>query len=246
MTAQRLYNLGATVIKVEPPCGDLSRFLPPFYEEAGGIGIYFASFNYGKTSLALNLQASEGLSILHRLLTNADILVMNNPSAESIKKQGLDEDSLIKINPKLIVAAISCFGHNSPIAGTKGFDLSVQAMIGSMFLTGPENSDEPFRSPGPWVDISTAKEATIAVLAALMSREQFAEPHPQILDISLVSSACDSIFNLLGEAANLREELPREGHDYRNIFPYTTVQAQDRWLTIAVGSNNLWRPYCQA
>lgn len=245
LTAQRLYDLGARVIKIEPPSGDISRFLPPFYEDAGGIGIYFASFNHGKFSLGLNLKTSEGPAVLHRFLCDADVLVMNNPSAESIKSQGLDENALIKINPRLIVVAISCYGHNSPMAGVKGFDLNIQAIGGSMFLDGPEDSEEPFRTPWPWVDVNTSKEATIGVLAALIRREQLTKPRPQILDISLINSTCD-LFNLIGEAANLKKEVPREGHNYRNIYPYTTVRAEDRWLTIAVGSNNLWQAFCKA
>ncbi len=246
MAAQRLANLGADVIKIEPFGGDLARFLPPFYMGAGGMGIYFASANYNKRSIVIDPKKPEGQEIIHKLVGSADVLIINNPDAKSIKEQGLDEELLAKLNPNIIVAAISCYGHTGPDAGLKGFDLNMQAFGGTMFLTGSEKSDEPFRSPVPWIDVSTAKEATIAILAGLYRRNRLVQPIPKVLDISLLNSSSDSAFNVIGEATTLNRQINKEGHRYKNIHPYTTYPAKEGWITIAIGTNKIWKNFCLA
>ena len=132
LCTQYLADLGADVVKVEPPGGDDTRSWPPF---ADGVGAIFTAVNRNKRGIALNLRKKSGLAIAHALARDADIVVESfGPGAAD--RLGIGWDQLSVLNPKLIHASISGYGTQGPMKDGKGYDLIAQAFTGMLSLTG--------------------------------------------------------------------------------------------------------------
>ena len=161
-----LADLGARVIKVEPPgSGDDARGFAPF---VNGQSAYFAAVNRGKESLALDLKRPEDKAVLERLLDRADVL-LDNFRPGVLGRLGFPANRIAERWPKLVHASISGFGQNGPYAGRAAYDLIIQAMSGVMSMTGAEEGG-PARVGTSIVDISAGLFATVGVLAALQAR----------------------------------------------------------------------------
>jgi len=160
-----LADLGARVIKVEPPGGDDSRHFPP---RAGGDSAYFMAFNRGKESIVLDLTAPADRAIFERLLTTADVMVENfRPGV--LDKLGYGPAVLAERWPTLILASLSGFGQTGPDRGRMAYDLLIQAMGGVMSLTGEEGGG-PARVGTSLVDIGSGMFLCAGILAALVER----------------------------------------------------------------------------
>lgn len=145
-----LFNLGATVIKIERPnTGDDSRAFPPFVEGKPG---YFDSINYGKKSIALNLKDPDDIDVFVKLLQKADV-VLENFRPGVMERLGFGWEDLHKKYPSLIYACISGFGHTGPLASHPAYDLIVQCMCGIVSVTGPEEPERPVRPGTSFSDI---------------------------------------------------------------------------------------------
>ena len=242
--AMYLGDLGADVIKIERVgVGDASRRWAPPY--VGDQSAYFLSTNRNKRSLTLNINSEEGLAILHKLLDTADVFITNQPRMSSLKKRGLDPESCLARNPRLIHVSITGFGHTGPRAGSPGYDIVAQAMSGSMSLTGPAESDEPYRFPSPLADMSAGMYAFASTLAALFHRERTGEG--QAIDVSLLESQLSWMTNLAGAYFATGEPPKRRGNDHPTITPYRPFRAGDgRYFILAVGSEPIWQRFCKA
>ncbi len=242
--AMYLGDLGADVIKIERVgSGDASRHWAPPY--VGDQSAYFLSTNRNKRSLTLNIRSQEGLVILQRLLEKADVFITNQPRMSSLKKRGLDPESCLARNPRLVYVSITGFGHTGSRAGSPGYDIVAQAMSGSMSLTGPAESDEPYRFPSPLADMSAGVYAFASTLAALFHRERTGVG--QAIDVSLLESQLSWMTNLAGAYFALGEPPKRRGNDHPTITPYRPFRAGDgRYFILAVGSEAIWQRFCQA
>jgi len=237
-----LGDMGADVTKVEiPGRGDQSRgWGPPFL---AGESAYFLSTNRNKRGLTLNIKSAAGQEILHTLLSEADVLVTNNPRIESLRKYGLDFESLRGRYLKLIACNISGFGMDGPYAGRPGYDLVAQAMSGTMSLTGPAETDEPYRFPTAMADITAGIYAVIGIMGALLTRQRTGEG--QFIDISLLESQITWLSFLAGNYFATGERPPRRGNAHPSIVPYDIFKARDKHFMVAVGSEKLWRQFCE-
>jgi formyl-CoA transferase/CoA:oxalate CoA-transferase len=237
-----LGDLGADVIKVERPGrGDQARgYGPPFVE---GESAYFMSLNRNKQSLTLNLATPEGQEILRRLLKGADVFLLNMPRQASWKKYGIDYETISTINPGIIYAAISGYGHSGPRAGEPGYDVIAQAESGTMSLTG-EPDGAPMRFPTPMADMTTALYATIGVLAALQARER--SGRGQMVDLSLLESQVSWLTTLVPAYFLTGQPQARIGNAHPMLVPYRLYQASDKAFNIGVGTDTLWQRFCQA
>src|SRR5262249_41896177 len=163
--AMLLADLGADVIKVEPPDGDSTRRMP------GGVGTDSPSFNAvnrGKRSIVINLKSPAGREALKRLARNTDILIENyRPGV--MAALGLDYRSLAELNPGLIYASISGYGQTGPNRGKGGFDLIAQGESGIMSITG-EPGGSPVKAGIPVTDLGAGLFALVGVLAAVACR----------------------------------------------------------------------------
>ena len=163
-----LSELGAEIIKVElPEKGDDSRHYGPF---KNGQSVYFISINRGKKSITLNLKSTEGIKILKEMVKKFDILIENFRPG-TMEKLGIGYDVLKKINPGLIYAASSGFGHTGPDSHKPAYDMLVQAMGGIMSITG-WNDTPPTRVGMSIGDIGTSLFTAIGINSALYQREK--------------------------------------------------------------------------
>ncbi|MDN5873102.1 MAG: CoA transferase [Sinobacteraceae bacterium] len=166
IVGQILSDLGAEVIKVEPPQGDPIRMISPIYK---GMSALFLTINRGKKSVVLDLKSAEGRRAAHKLALSADVLV-HNFRPGSAERIGLGYEQLREDNPGLIYASISGFGENGPYVSKPAYDHIIQGMSGVMYLQGRGRQPEPVRNL--LVDKTTATLTASSILAALFQRER--------------------------------------------------------------------------
>lgn len=233
-----LGDLGAEVIKVEPPEGDETRgWGPPF---AGGESAYYLCVNRNKRGIVLNLKTKEGENILRELALKSDVFVENfRPGI--LKKFGLDFESLHQTNPRLIYCSISGFGQTGPLRDKPGYDFMVQAMGGLMSITG-EPAGEPMKVGVAVADLFAGQNAAIAVLAALQARQLTGAG--QYLDISLFDSQLGWLANVASNYL-ISGKLPgRYGNAHANIVPYQSFRASDGWFVVTIGNDRQFEGLC--
>jgi crotonobetainyl-CoA:carnitine CoA-transferase CaiB-like acyl-CoA transferase len=238
--AMLLGDLGADVIKIERPgAGDQSRKwgarLP------NGESAYFCSTNRNKRSLTLNVQSAAGQAALQKLLAAADVFMCNIPRADSLRRAGLDVETIRAQFPRLIYASITGYGRTGPYAGRSGYDLVAQGEAGLMSLTGtPETV--PMRYPIPLADMTTGLYAAIGILAALRARDQTGQG--QHLDLSLLESQAAYLTILAGDFFATGQAPRPLGNAHPGIVPYQVFRAADKDVVIAVGSEKQWAQFC--
>lgn len=240
-----LGDLGADVIKIERPgTGDQSRgWGPPFLE---GESAYFLSVNRNKRSLELNIKDPEDLSIFHSLIQSTDVFVTNIPRMTSLARAKIDPETLEQLNPGLIYAAISGYGHTGPKASRGGYDIIAQGEAGLMALTG-EKEGGPIRFPTPMADITAGIYTVIAILTALYARDKDeGSKRGQFIDVSLVDAQTTWLANLGGSFFATGERPQRLGNIHPTVTPYQPMRARDKMLIVAVGTERLWERLCSA
>jgi crotonobetainyl-CoA:carnitine CoA-transferase CaiB-like acyl-CoA transferase len=231
-------DMGAEVIKIErPETGDDTRGFGPYQK---GESAYFALLNRGKKSITLDLKNAEDIEIVKNLVMESDV-VIENFRPGTMKKLGLDYESLKEINPKLVYTSISGFGQYGPYSQRPAYDLVAQAMGGMTSITGhPDNP--PTRVGSSLGDMSAALYAAYGTMVALFHRERTGEG--QFLDIAMM----DSIFSML-ETNVLRytvdEVVPtRIGSRHPISTPFDIYVANDGYIVIAVANNSLFEKLC--
>ena len=241
---QILGDLGADVIKVERPgVGDQSRgWGPPFVD---GESAYYLSVNRNKRSLELNVKDPADLDVLLRLLGTADVFITNNPRMESLARSGIDPEAVRGLNPRLVYAAISGYGHTGPKAGRSGYDVIAQGEAGLMALTGGPQ-DGAMRFPTAMADISAGVYALIGILSALYRRDHRADGSGtgQFIDVALYDSQATWLANVGGSFFATGKRPPKMGNAHPAITPYQPVRARDKEMIVGVGTERLWGRFC--
>jgi len=236
-----LGDMGAAVIKVEPPgVGDQSRtWGPPFVE---GESTYFLSVNRNKRSLALDLKTDEGRQALHRLVARADVFIHNTPRVSSQLRLGVDADTLLALNPRLLYTSISGYGATGPHAERPGYDMIAQGESGLMSING-EPEGEAMRYPIPLADMTAGVYAALGVVGALLARQRTGQG--QVIDLSLLES--HSAWLAIPASAYLNGgQAPRRlGNAHPSIVPYQVFRTRDKHIVVAVGTQRLWERFCQ-
>jgi crotonobetainyl-CoA:carnitine CoA-transferase CaiB-like acyl-CoA transferase len=238
--AQILADLGAEVIKVEEPrVGDPTRRNIPFIGEES---TYFMSVNRGKKSVVLDLKTPAGRQALLDLAAKSDVL-LENYRVGVMDRLGLSRAELHKVNPRLMVCAISGYGQTGPLRHKISFDLVNQAMAGTMAITGEEGRP-PVRIGLPVGDLNGGIFSALAILAALQARNRSGEGC--YMDLGLH----DMLIALLGYLAQLyftTGESPRPvGSGHHHIAPYGAYEASNGWFIIAAFSQAFWMKFAQA
>ncbi len=265
-----LADLGADVIKVEPPDGDATRaWGPPWVgETAEGTrtATYFLAVNRNKRSIRVDLRQPAGTEILRRLLADADVLV-ENFRAGALERLGFGEAVLVGLNPALVHLAITGYGPASPDPGRPGYDFVIQAESGLMSITGSDDADggRPTKVGVAISDVMTGLNGAVAVLAALVGRgavrgrsgstsdagaaagsvgERAALG--QRIDVTLLGSTLAALVNQAQNAFADVAAPGRLGNAHPNIVPYETFDTADGAIAIAVGSERQWPRFCMA
>ncbi|MBM3469995.1 MAG: CoA transferase [Armatimonadetes bacterium] len=237
---QILSDLGAVVWKIEPPWGDDTRRWGPPYAE--GESAYYLSANRGKKSIAVNLKSGRGQAVVRELALRADVLVENFKPGD-LARAGLDYDGLAPLNPGLVYASITGFGHDGPRADEPGYDLALQGMTGIMSVTG-EPGGPPVRIGVAWIDVLTGLVAAVGILAALRDRDRRGQG--QHLDLSLFDVGLMCMANQAQGYLLSGEPPGRLGSAHPQIVPYQAFQALDGWFILAVGNDAQYHKMVEA
>ena len=179
-----LADLGADVVKVEPPAGDGYRHVMPV---APGAGRYFIPLNRGKRSVVLDLKSDDGLGASERLLASADVVVHNFPP-ERATRFGLEWEDVHAAHPALVVGRVTSFGTSGPLAGAPAYDLVAQARAGLLTAHASPGDEVPVRAGGiPMADLTAGFLLATGVLAALVRARETGSG--ELVDVSLLAAA---------------------------------------------------------
>jgi len=227
-----LADFGAEVIRVERP-GEADRVREAFDA---------VDLHRGKKSILLDLAKPEGLDVFLRLVPGADVVVENfRPRVKH--RLGIDYERLSALNPRLIYASISGFGQSGPYGDRPGYDQIVQGMSGLMSITGTEVTG-PLRIGVPIGDLLAGYFAGIGILVALVERER--SGRGQWLDTSLLAALAGSLSFQAGRFLNTGRVPPPVGNHHPLTSPMGVYRARDGHLNLAVGSEVMWRRFCEA
>ena len=234
-----LADLGARVIKVEPPGGgDDARRFGPF---VGGRSVYYESLNRGKKGITLDLRDEGDRSRFEALLDGADVLVENyRPGA--MERLGYGWDELSTRWPKLVYAAVSGFGHHGPYAERPAYDMVVQGMGGLMSLTGVPGGP-PVRVGTSVGDITAGLFAVAGILGALHDRKRTGRG--QMVDISMLDCQVAILENAIARHSATGEVPGPLGARHPSITPFGAYRTADRPIVLAAGNDNLFRSLCE-
>jgi crotonobetainyl-CoA:carnitine CoA-transferase CaiB-like acyl-CoA transferase len=239
-----LGDQGARVIKVEAPGhGDDTRgWGPPFVGEEGERqSTYFLSANRNKESIALDLKAEADREVLLQLVDRADVLVENFRTGV-LERLGLGIASLQERNPRLIVLSITGFGHDGPEGGRAGYDQIAQGEAGLMSLTG-SGPDDPQRVGVPIADLLSGMYGAYGVVSALHERERTGLG--TVVRTSLLAAVV-GVHAFQGTRWTVAGEVGRaQGNHHPSIAPYGLFHCRDGAVQIALGSEGLWRRFCE-
>jgi crotonobetainyl-CoA:carnitine CoA-transferase CaiB-like acyl-CoA transferase len=241
--AMLLGDFGADVIKVERPgIGDQSRgWGPPF---VGSESAYYLAANRNKRSITLNYDQPSGAEALQKLLASSDIFITNQPSLASLKKRGIDYESLGAKHPRLVYCSITGYGFTGPKVGRSGYDILAQAESGMMSFTG-EPGGGPMRYPIAIADMTCGMYAAMGILAALFAREKTGRG--EFLDMALFDSQLTWLANVGSSYLNAGVSPTRWGNAHPNIVPYEVYRgSDDRYFVVGVGTEALWKRFVQA
>ncbi|WP_242434710.1 CaiB/BaiF CoA transferase family protein [Hymenobacter amundsenii] len=238
---QFLAELGAEVLKIEPPSGDVTRTWRTAAEDpAAPVTAYFSSANWGKTSRVLDLTTEAGQIELHALAATTDIVLASYKPGDA-EKLGADYPTLAAHNPRLLYGSITGYG---PASARAGYDAVLQAETGFMHLNAAGPGQPSQKMPVALLDILTAHQLKEALLLALYQRERTGRG--ALLEVSLHDSALASLANQAASYLVTGQEPRPLGSGHPSIVPYGTVyQAADGTsLLLAVGSDGQFRQLC--
>ncbi|MFC2096082.1 CaiB/BaiF CoA transferase family protein [Bacteroidota bacterium] len=235
-----LSDLGAEIIKVEiPEKGDDSRHFGPFLNEQS---LYFLSINREKKSISLNLKTEKGKEIIRDLVKQVDIIIENYRPG-TMEKLDLGYESLKEINPKIIYAAASGFGHTGPDSKKPAYDILAQAAGGMMSITGWPDSP-PTRVGMSLGDITASLYTAIGINAALYQRE--INGLGQKIDVAMLDCQVSILENALSRYQVDNVSPKPLGNRHPTITPFQAFKAKDKFFIIAVGNDNMWKTFCEA
>ncbi len=234
-----LADMGADVVKVEPPGGDMSRATPPI---RNGESVSFTALNRNKRSLVLDLKQPDAQEVMRKLAAKSDVFVeANRPGA--LEKMGLGAEHLKAVNPKIIYTSVSGFGQTGPDRRRAGVNLIIEAFSGVLSVTGAPG-EMPMRPGVQTADVFGALFATYATLASLVGAGRTGEG--RIADVSLVEA---SIAAAAWEAAEYLEtgQVPQPmGNRHRLTAPYQLFETSDRrYVAIGMPNNMLFQKFMQ-
>ena len=240
--AMMLGDLGARVIKVEPPAGDDTRsWGPPFVgPEDARESTYFLSANRNKESLVLDLKDDADKDVLARLVERADVL-MENYRVGVLDRLGFPVSRLHELNPGLVVLSITGFGHDGPEAKRAGYDQIAQGEGGLMSITG---TSQPTKVGVPIADLIAGMNGAFGVVAALLERATTGRG--RVVRTSLLAGMV-GVHAFQGTRWTVAGEVPGLAGDHHpSIAPYGMFATASAPIQIACGSEGLWRDLCEA
>jgi crotonobetainyl-CoA:carnitine CoA-transferase CaiB-like acyl-CoA transferase len=234
-----LADLGARVVKVEPPSGDGIRRWGP---HPGGESAPFIAYNRNKESVVADISTAAGAERVRSMVAGADVLIENNRPGV-LDRFGLDPETVRAEHPALIYCSITGYGRNTPYADRPGFDLVIQGLTGLIDVTGVADGGLA-KVPVPIVDGTAGLHAVAAILAAVHTRSRTGEG--ATLDISLHASTMSWMMLLAAGFFANGEQPARIGTAHPFAAPYQAFETADGAITIAAGNDRQWSRLCGA
>lgn len=226
-----LGDMGAEVIKVEPPQGDDTRkWGPPFLESES---VYFLGCNRNKKGMVIDLSIKAGKQLLEKLIPKFDVL-LENYKLQTLEKWGFDIAWFKKYAPHVVHCSITGYGSKGPQAGLPGYDFILQAESGLMCITGEKNGT-PSKYGVAIVDLTTGMMAANSIQSALIAR--FRNGQGQKVEINLHDTALALLSNVGNSNLATNKESQRYGNGHPTIVPYTTYETADSIVALAVGND---------
>ena len=235
-----LADMGAEMIKIEDHFGDYTRL--GVMTSIGKMGAYFLALNRNKKSVILDLKTPKGLEIFYELVKVSDVVV-DNMRPQALKNLKCDYDDLKKINPKIISASLSGYGHTGPYRDRTAFDLTIQAISGGMSVTG-EPGRPPSRAGIPIGDVSGGMAVALAIVSALHYRDRTGKGQKldvSLLDVQISLASYLVSYYLVGGILS-----GPQGSRHGSIVPYEAFEARDMWLVVACVTEKFWEGLCIA
>lgn len=228
-----LADLGADVIKIEPPKGEHFRYLKK--------GAFLLSMNRNKRGIALDLHTEKGKEIALELASKADVLTENFVPG-TIDKLGLGYDIVSRINPKIIYCSVSGYGQKGPYSQRTAYDSSAQAMAGIMIATG-EQEGKPCRQVTSLIDMTAGLYSALAIMGALIDRAWTGKGHR--IDISLLDAGVFAM-NYHLTFHSLTGVVPqRRGSGWDEWVPYGAFDTKDNPVWIGISTEKFWTTFCE-
>lgn len=237
-TTLLLADMGADVVKLEPPDGDALRKWPPFPAGDETETATFSSLNRNKRSVALDLKSPEGLASARRLAADAHVLVENYRTG-TLSRLGLGYEDVSLLNPDIIYCTLSGYGTTGPKAKAGAYDVVIQAESGLMSVIG-ESDSETIKSGVPVADFTAGQYAAYAIVCALVRRTR----RPLFIDCSMLESLL-SISALQTSEYWITGQAPEKlGSGHSRNAPYQAFRSADRPIVVAAGTQRLWETLC--
>ena len=238
-TSMILSELGADVIKVEPPGGDDTRYWTPIID---GESVYFMSINRNKRSIVIDLKRGEGREIVYRLVRHVDVVIENYRYGVA-ERLGVDYESLRRIRGDIIYCSIHGFDPGSRYRDKRAADLIIQAMSGLMATTGI--GEEPVRVSFALFDIFTGMVAASMIISALYYRVKTGKGVK--LDVNLFDASIYSMCYIPMIYLATGIQPPKMGSAHPSIVPYQAFKCRDgRYMALGVFNDEMWRRLCKA
>lgn len=225
--ASLLGFLGAEVIRIERPAGGEDRTITPVTET--GDGAIFLQMNVNKLGMTLDIASPAGRKIIQQLVATADVVIANFPP-NTLRKLGLDYDSLKAIKPDIILTTNTTFGSTGPYANKVGFDGIAQAMSGASYFSGTPG--RPVKAAVQYVDFSTALAGAVGTLSAILHRERTGEG--QQVETSLLATALAITNGGLIEQALIQANRVPSGNQAQVVAPSSVFSTKDGFILIQI------------
>lgn len=233
--ASMLGDLGADVIKIEPPQGDSFRYVDDIF--GPGDSAYFYGVNRSKRSLSLDLKNQAGRELLYQMVAEADVMIVAF-RPEAVHKLGVDYDTIRQHNEKLIYCSITAFGEDGPLSHQPGMDILAQALGGIMGMTGEVGGD-PVKVGVPIADFTVSYLLGFAVCAALLARNN--DGKGQKITLNLLDGQVASLANILTPYSQTKTPVRPSGGGHPQLSPYQSFHAGDgRLLIVACLTDRFW------
>ncbi|MBI4275852.1 MAG: CoA transferase [Rhizobiales bacterium] len=232
-------EMGADVIKVEPPEGDEMRRWPPFVD---GESVYFVSCNRGKRSIAINFKTRDGHALLRRLLGTADVIVENYRPG-TLEKFGMGWDDMHAAHPGLVWVSVTGYGRSGPRSTAPAYDSMIQAFSGIMGVTG-EAGRPPVRCAGSPIDIATSYLTWGAIMTGIHSAA--VNKKGMLLEVSLMESSLGFMHAYLQGALCGLPMPSRMGSETVGIYPLGAFDTRNgEFLFLQVSNEHQWKRFCE-
>jgi succinate--hydroxymethylglutarate CoA-transferase len=235
-----LGDLGADVIKVEPPGGERFRNIDNLF--APGESGYYYAVNRSKRSIVVDLKSAAGHDVLERLIKTADVIVFSMRPA-ALDRLSLTYDEVAKMNPRIIYCMITAFGETGPLSTYPGMDLIAQALSGVMGLTG-EPDGPPVKAGPPLADYVVSFLSCFAIVAALRARDR--DGVGQKISLNLLDGQIGVLANYITPYVKSQIPMRPVGSGHPQLVPYQAFLANDGYFILACLNDRFWPPICEA